>query len=254
MRECTEELFLSDVATHQMTLIRDDGLHRHVRFKKPDSGDQYFDLITWPGALCYTGDMGTYVFSRIPDMFGFFRFSNREGPLRINEGYWAEKLLATDRCDGHREYSADTARKYIESQLDQFKEFFDLDVEDGTGALQFAELKEAVEADVLAAVDDGEHALREAMADFEHGGRNWFPDYWERRFDEYTLRFTWCCYAIAWGIRQYDDRKSTPAAIYSFEEFFAKVRDTGWNPTADELRELLKDAKPMPAIGDSVRT
>lgn len=43
-----------------------------------------------------------------------------------------------------------------------------------------------------------------------------------------------------------------PAGL-TFETFFALVRETNWNPTPDELRELLKDAKPMPPLGDSVR-
>lgn len=25
----------------------------------------------------------------------------------------------------------------------------------------------------------------------------------------YTLRFLWCCYAIAWGINQYDNHRSS---------------------------------------------
>lgn len=33
---CTEQSFLKDVANHQMTVIRDDGVNRHTRFKRPD--------------------------------------------------------------------------------------------------------------------------------------------------------------------------------------------------------------------------
>jgi len=69
----SEESFLRDVAEHAMLLIRDDGVSRHVRFAQPGTGCMHFDLITWPGYLCYTGDMGTYVFQRLTDMFEFFR-------------------------------------------------------------------------------------------------------------------------------------------------------------------------------------
>lgn len=73
MRDITEETFLADVAAHQIHVLRDDGVHRHIRFKRPGTYCMQFDLITWPGYLCYTGDMGTYVFNRLEDMFEFFR-------------------------------------------------------------------------------------------------------------------------------------------------------------------------------------
>ena len=68
-----DEQFLRDVAEHTMTVIREDGVSRHIRFAKPGTSCMHFDLITWPGYLCYTGDMGTYVFQRLTDMFEFFR-------------------------------------------------------------------------------------------------------------------------------------------------------------------------------------
>ena len=70
---CTEQSFLKDVAEHQMTVLRDDGVNRHVQFRRPGTICMGFELITWPGYLCYTGDMGTYVFRRLEDMFEFFR-------------------------------------------------------------------------------------------------------------------------------------------------------------------------------------
>ena len=33
--QCTEERFLRDVANHEMTIIRDEGVNRHIRFKNP---------------------------------------------------------------------------------------------------------------------------------------------------------------------------------------------------------------------------
>jgi hypothetical protein len=210
MRECTEELFLKDVAQHQMTVIRDDGVHRHVRFKKSDSGNMYFDIVTYPHFLVYSGDMGCYVFSRINDMFEFFR-GKSEGPLRINEGYWAEKLEATDRPDGHKEYSADRFREYVADRLEQIKEAQTVDVDsDDEGqsvAAAFDEFEQAVKDNVLAYADAGDFRAHQALDEFEHDGHRWFSDSWEAHFDEYTFRFTWCCYALAWSIRQYDAAK-----------------------------------------------
>ena len=102
MRQCTEAQFLKDVSGHQMRVIRDDGKHRHVRFEKPGSSCMHFELITWPGYLAYVGDMGSYVFSRLPDMFQFFRMgdgdlNHNERGLSINPSYWAGKIEAADR-------------------------------------------------------------------------------------------------------------------------------------------------------------
>lgn len=63
-KEVTESTFLREVSQHSMTVIRDDGVNRHLRFRRPETNCMGFDLITWAGHLCYTGDMGTYVFSR----------------------------------------------------------------------------------------------------------------------------------------------------------------------------------------------
>lgn len=63
-----KDRFLRDIQEHELTVIRDDGVYRHLRFQKPGTSVMYFDLITWPGHLCFTGDMGSYLFSRVRDM------------------------------------------------------------------------------------------------------------------------------------------------------------------------------------------
>jgi hypothetical protein len=188
----TEQSFLKDVAKHEMTVLRDDGVHRHVRFKQPDSGNMYFDIVTYPHFLVYSGDMGCYVFSRINDMFEFFRGEN-DGPLRINLSYWAEKLEATDKPDGHRQFDPDSLREYVSEWLNESE------ADDA--------LRERVEDEILAHADDGEVRAYDALHEFEHEGRLPFQDCY-RNFDEYTLRFTWCCYALAWAIRCYDTQKA----------------------------------------------
>ena len=49
---CTEERFLKNAAAHQMEVLRDDGVNRHLRFRNPESSAYWFDIITWPGTLC----------------------------------------------------------------------------------------------------------------------------------------------------------------------------------------------------------
>lgn len=198
MREPTEAEFLKDVATHQMTILREDGVHRHIRFARPGTGCMYFDLITWPGSLCYTGDMGTYVFSRLTDMFEFFRTDRRgEDGLYINLGYWAEKLQAVDKHSPPMEFSLekfrDVVRGYIEDE-DTPEDF-----------------KAAVTEELLDEDFEHEHAAYQAAYDFRHGNRG-LDDFFEHSMKEYTQRFIWCCYALAWGIKLYDARQPQPGA------------------------------------------
>lgn len=190
---CDEKRFLRDVATHKMTVLRDDGVHRHIQFKQPDSGNMRFDLITWPGFLCYCGDMGTYVFQRLPDMFNFFRNSSADCKgLYINLGYWAEKCEAHDRS-GVEEYSAEKFRDVIKDILKEEK--------------ATKGLRQAVQDEVLDYADDGFDTAYRCADDFEHNGFK-FTDLFEYDFKDYTFRFIWCCYAMAWGIQTYDKAKA----------------------------------------------
>ncbi len=212
---CSEERFLRDVAKHEMTVIRDDGVHRHIRFKQPDSSNMFFDLVTWPGFLCYSGDMGTYVFQRTQDMFSFFRKNGRlDG---IDHRYWAEKIEAADRT-GVEKHSHDEFTRQINDWVDQQAEG-DKPGDDEPEQLvlwaeAYAELRAEVESEVLSA-DSNEVRCFDAANDFQHAGDAWqafhgpdakfeFTDFWEVDTKEYSPRFLWCCYALAWGIEQYD--------------------------------------------------
>jgi hypothetical protein len=193
MHEVTEESFLADVSKHVVTVIRDDGVHRHLHCAIPGSGNMHFDVVTYPGYLVYSGDMGCYVFARIRDMFEFFR-GKPDGPLKINKGYWGEKLEAIDRPDGYREFQPELLEKYVNDWLDENEADEDL--------------REQVRDNVLSYSHDGEYAARDALTQFEYEGRRPFQDCWELSFSAYTFRFVWCCYALVWAIRQYDQARS----------------------------------------------
>ena len=212
----TEESFLKDVATHEMHVLMDSGIYRHIRFKRPGTGCYHFDLITYPGYLVYSGDMGCYVFSRLDDMFQFFRTDrsdwnyNRKGGLSINLGYWSEKLQAVSG-NGHgfgsgvTEFSKD---KFIQV-INEYRLRWIRDARDCRRLTkeQRRELWESVDQSVLYQIDDGEHAALQAAHDFSEklGGRRYeFSDLFEHNFTEYTYHFIWCCYALAWGVGQYD--------------------------------------------------
>jgi hypothetical protein len=190
------ERFPKDIAEHEMHVLRNDGLDRHLRFQKPGTYCMGFDLVTWHGHLCFTGDMGTFVFARIPDMFQFFRAKDERG---INPQYWSEKVLAADRHGGVEEFSPELFRAAIGRWLD-----------DGEAS---PEVREAVEEQVLSAVHDGEHAAHAAAFHFEHPSGFRFEDFWEADCRDYTYRFIWCCHALVWAIATFDEKQKTLAAI-----------------------------------------
>lgn len=181
------ERFPKDVSEHVMTVLRDDGVSRHIRFRRPGTMCMGFDIVTWPGVLCYTGDMGTYVFQRLEDMFEFFR-DNAAEPS-INPRYWGEKVIAQD-YDGVQKFSVDVATQHIGEWM--------------TDNEVPAHVRAAILSDVMPRAFDSEHDLREAMRDFELEGVTFGDLYWEARFSEHTYRFLWCCHALVWAIRQYD--------------------------------------------------
>jgi hypothetical protein len=204
MREPYEEQFArfqQDIAEHTVTVLREDGLYRHLRCRRDDSYTYGFDIVTWPGYLAYTGDMGTYVFSRLPDMFGFFRARQQ---AVIDRGYLAEKAVAVDKPDGLRAYSEDLFRAAVKGDYDSFLVSHTLTVSEAQSLWQ------AIEDQVLSNADSPHDAVRAAV-DFvwpiEGRVAPVFPDFWGHRLETLTLRFWWCCYAIPWAIAQYDGLK-----------------------------------------------
>lgn len=183
--------FVRDIERHQMIVVHADGIRRDVVFKQPDSFNMMFQINTWVGHLCYSGDMGCYVFTRLEDMFEFFRV---EAPSRKPDfNYWAEKCIAVDRA-GIREYSADLFRERVREHVRQARP-------DDT------DLMKAVEEQVLSAADYSEHEARDAASEFEHDGFR-FEDLWETDTSVFTFRFLWCCYAIRWAIQKFDARSA----------------------------------------------
>lgn len=212
----SHDVFQRDVSTHEMQIVLDNGVYRHLEFRQADkSWNHGFHIITTPGRLMISGDMGTWVFSRIPDMFDFFRSPSG----KINLGYWAEKCI-NGTSGGRRqakEYNGDVYKRRLIESLDNY------DLTDEHRAMVVEELNE---------IDfDDEHWVISQIRDFEvdlDGGEPYistreiarhgysrqkerekfsFQDVWEIDMTVYSYHFTWCLYAIAWAINQYDKAK-----------------------------------------------
>lgn len=177
---------------YAMTVELDQGVHRHLKFRIDGSMVFGFDVVTWPGHLAISGDMGDYVFRRLHDMFEFFRGE----PGKVNASYWAEKIQATAKHGGHEEYSPDRFREEIMDWLTDQDESPDVD----------PDLLEAVESEVLTHADDCELIAIRAAMDFTHDGKHVFQDFYEVSCREYTYHYLWCLHAIVWAISQYDKR------------------------------------------------
>lgn len=197
--DSVSERFVNDVAAHEMTVKNDTGLYRHLTFRKPDTFACGFHITTWPGYLCISGDMGCFVFTRLTDMFEFFRIGG------INPQYWAEKLTATDR-EGHRRFSRELYRQAVESDFAGWE--FDSE-EDRKAA--WSEIED--EWTGILGADTVEDAMRQATDWVCPVSQQRFQDFWEHTLEDYSFRFLWCCFAIQWAIKRYDVAKAQAEAL-----------------------------------------
>lgn len=207
--------FCRDTAEHQMQVVRNDGLYRHLRFRRPGTYVYGFDVITWPGHLAITGDMGASVFTRTEDMLQFFRAPSSWNPgpapggLYINSGYWAEKLVANDGSP--QEYRPELFKAAVRERFDSWFEGQELDP---AQELAKAELWEDIEENVLHD-EEHEYAAHQSVRDWSNTSAEFprfhFDDFWETRLTDYTFHFRWRLYAIALAIQMFDAEQAKVA-------------------------------------------
>jgi hypothetical protein len=208
------EQFPGDVAGHKLTVRHDDGLYRHLRCSNPGNSFYWFEIVTWPGSLAIRGDMGGgWIFSRIEDMFEFFR-SHRSHGSRINPGYWAEKLPDSGRSV--RVHSEQVLRVRLDEALAEYER----DVYPELEAAHRRAVADAGHAPVPRAPMTPD-AVGELVADyaeddrlrFEEGARELLAELeradvvgetWEWNLSDWDWPFLWACHAIVWAISEYD--------------------------------------------------
>jgi hypothetical protein len=193
------EMFRIDIAdpanTATMAVLHEDGLYRHLAFRRPDTSLYWFDLVTWPGHLTFTGDMGCWTFRRTDDMIGFFATG-----LGINPGYWAEKCI----CGPTRAYDPDSLTEHVADAYRDYADSF------GWPLTRTRSLWAEIQDRVLSQSDD-EGAARAALRDFSFASsltsteRIFFEFYdaWEWELHSFTHQFLWVLYAIRWGVNRY---------------------------------------------------
>lgn len=184
------EQFSRNTADHTMTVLHDDGVYRHLRFQNPEGSAYWFELVTWPGALTIHGDMGTYTFARLTDMFEFFR-TDHHG---INPSYWGQKTPGGTHSVMH--YSSETLLEHVDTAISDYL------ANDGDEDVA-AEARAAVQnAGALDDLWDGKKHAGELLEKLERIGV--VSGTWEWDLREYDHAFLWCCHAIVWGIAEYD--------------------------------------------------
>jgi hypothetical protein len=201
--------FERDVARHQLTIERNEGVSRQLLFRKPGDSAYWFRLVTWPGALCISGDMGTYVFWRLHDMFEFFRGE------RINPDYWAEKVQGPDARQMTTEFVPEQFRA---AAVRRFREWWADELNSKDDYVARRRCWDELRREVLEYDQDGEVRALDAAYSFEFKHQPAFgrmrafrlEDFYECNMRAHTFHFLWCCHAIRWGIEQFD-RATAPA-------------------------------------------
>lgn len=195
------ERFARESAKHELTILHDDGLYRHLKFKQAGDSAYWFDLVTAPGVLLFRGDGESFAFSRLTDMFEFFRSNPDRNTMRISPDYWAEKL--TSSRDAAKEYSREKFDEYVADLLKDAEENWP-----GVTAAWAYETDDSFEYNL-----DDEESARQALSDFRFAvkGRDsafQFEDTWEADFKDFDWWYLWACHAIVWGIARYDTVRS----------------------------------------------
>ncbi|MCE9840288.1 hypothetical protein LZ636_11410 [Proteus terrae] len=223
--------FHKDTKLHEMTCIKSDGVYRHYHFSSPENSAYWFDIVTTPYYLYMTGDMGTWVFSRIKDMLHFFNKNN------IDYGYWAEKLqIASHRTEVsaiYKEVDLKETFKSLNNDLQQWK--YDV-LEDEEDLEKIADLKEAYkdfsrrigelksiveDYSVSGSISEQVYSFafeKSGLTDPSVGGIDAPWDYFEVAYPRIkpTHHFAWACEAIQYASKKILVKELADKAIDKF--------------------------------------
>lgn len=162
------------LASHVIETKRIEGLYRHWHCAKPGEWADSFGIVTWPGYLCYHGDMGDFVFQRTDDMVSFMRQS------AMSFHYAAEKCVAFG--SPIYEWRQEVFMQLLDERLGDFDEDEQAEITE-----KIQEIKDAV------GDEDCEHDAKLAISESDLWDGCDFPD-----CTAFTFRFLWALHAIKW--------------------------------------------------------
>jgi hypothetical protein len=179
-----KESIAKDLAQHVITARHVHGLYRHYRCQKPGSWNMAFDVVTWPGSLCYTGDMGDYLFQRTDDMIAFMRGSC------MSYSYAAEKCVAHD--GRLMEWSEEAFKQTLADRLKEGEE--------GDGNFTVVRNGERVMESIANAIEEIKDAYSNYGSPHDAEKAMYESGLWDDmpRCKEYTVHFLWCLHALQW--------------------------------------------------------
>ncbi|WP_054686485.1 hypothetical protein [Microbacterium sp. No. 7] len=169
-------VLLAETEEHEMQILHEDGLYRHLRFQKPGTGIYHWDIITWPGSLAIRGDIGEgFIFTRERDMLTWF--DQNQAPGWIKPDYWAEKLDRGAR--NVRVFSREKWAAWLRGDPQRY-------------------LPQSAESEV--------DSVEEAVTVLDDFNIQW--DYEDvESWKDFDFHFLLACHAILWGAKRYHAAK-----------------------------------------------
>ncbi len=192
------EVFERDIADHELEVIVDSGVNRILEFRnKNGSSNQFFIVMQAKGRICFTGDMGEFVFTNHnEDMLAWFHDN-------MSLSYIDEKC----RAGVTRKYSEDVAKANIRMMVDDYCSdyFYDYIGDDGVVSTSEGSMTEdwadELYEEVIGEIDfENEWTLHQTASDVSIDINN------RLHFDidtseginseSYTNSFKWCVLAM----------------------------------------------------------
>lgn len=175
------------------------GVYSHIRVNCQIGT---YDVVTWPGFLAMSGDMGNWIFKNDPAI---------DGSLSPDK---MALLCVAEDLSGIIEFDEVGVREKIEAACKKICEKFS---EDTYFSLQdrnniICRIQREFASCIYPEIDKGEDILRRALAasfyliDLFEVNEIDYPDPETMYMSRYTFSFLWACHAIAW-VAEYHDYK-----------------------------------------------
>jgi hypothetical protein len=196
--------FAKDTAGHQMTVLHDDGLYRHLRFMKPQAR-QHLPLRPDHLAGLPAPSAGTSAAAATPSPASRTCSSSSGVNDGINPDYWSEKLAG----DRRRVETGRTRRQLVRAVRSSERRCSEC-------RSQRRRTREGIgrprsPADILDC-DLHRRGTGRARSWSTSATKNWQlrRHVGVERSRDWDWSFLWACHAIVWGIAQYDAREGYP--------------------------------------------